>query len=91
MTFFAIEIQEVINFIASIEGFHTITNLMSFASLIKLFVASFMNFVAAIIWFTYWPGQIDMSNGWVWLDMSYAGYHFGRSFVEKQLLSATLD
>jgi hypothetical protein len=26
-------------FIASIEGFHTITNLMSFASLIKVFVA----------------------------------------------------
>lgn len=85
MTFFAIEIQEIATFILSIEGFQTITNLLNLSSLINLFVASIMNFVTAMIWFTYWPDQIDMGNGWIWLAMAYAGYHFGRWLAETHL------
>jgi hypothetical protein len=50
-----------------------------------------MNFVTAIIWFTYWPDQIDMRNGWIWLGMTYAGHHFGRQLAEIRLKGTFLD
>jgi len=85
ITFFVIELRETLGFIESIEGWHTITNLLNIGSMVDLVIASIMNFVTAMIWFTYWPDTIDMTNGWIWLGMAYGGYHFGRKFAEFRL------
>jgi hypothetical protein len=45
---------------------------------VDVLVNSIMNMVDAFIWFLYWPEQISMSNGWIWLFMAYAGYNLGR-------------
>lgn len=82
VTFCVIEAKEVVGFILSIEGWQTILDLLNLDTLISLFIASIMNMVDAFIWFKYWPDQIDMGNGWIWLGMAYGGYHFGRWLAE---------
>lgn len=43
--------------------------------LIRLFIESIMNFVAAIAWPVYWLQKAD--NPWIWFGVAYAGYWLG--------------
>tara|TARA_R110002072_G_scaffold1780_9_gene14778 strand:- start:66455 stop:66979 length:525 start_codon:yes stop_codon:yes gene_type:complete len=85
LTFSVIEVREVFGFIQRIEGWHTITDMLNWNSLKDLFIESIMNMVDAFIWFNYWPDNIEIGNGWVWLGMAYGGYHIGRWFAELRL------
>jgi hypothetical protein len=44
-----------------------------------------MNMVDAFIWFQFWPNEIEMRNGWVWLGVSYAGYYSGNRLSKYAL------
>jgi hypothetical protein len=78
ITFTVIEVREIVAFVASLDSFQALIDLLSINTLVDVLVNSIMNMVDAFIWFLYWPEQISMSNGWIWLFMAYAGYNLGR-------------
>lgn len=77
ITFFVIEILEVIDFLTAATDLDYFIEAISFSTLIAIFVESLKNMFTALTWFMYWPDIIDMGNGWVWLIMAYAGYQLG--------------
>ena len=54
---------------------------------VEIIKSQVMNMVDAFIWFQYWPNEISMSNGWIWLGISYAGYYGGNKLAEFLLKS----
>lgn len=77
ITFIAIEAGEIISFLASATGFQYFIDAISFSMLVAVFMESIRNMITALVWFTYWPDQINIGNGWIWLIMAYAGYRTG--------------
>ncbi|MGQ8365518.1 hypothetical protein [Glaciecola sp. 1036] len=85
LTFVCIEIGQVISFFKKLFSLN-LSELFSNVSiqlLVKFFIDAIMNLVDAFIWFIYWPKQIDMYNGWVWLGIAYAAYFVGARVAYK--------
>lgn len=85
ITFSYIEVLEVFNFVQALESWRQILDYLNFNTLVDVFIQSIKNMIAAFVWFTYWPKQIIMSNGWIWLGLAYGGYHVGRTVASWQL------
>ena len=86
ITFVVIEVKEIFGFITSFS-LATISDNFSLHQLISgivdIFVNGIMNLVSAFVWFQYWDEQIDMYNGWYWLEAAYLGYLSGTHLAKR--------
>jgi len=71
-TWIRIEWDDVFAFITSLDD---LVLRFDIGVLIRLFIESIMNFVAAIAWPVYWLRTAD--NPWIWFGVAYAGYWLG--------------
>lgn len=85
VTFFTIEAREIYQFFAKLFTFTwaQVFSSITIDMLVALLVNAVMNFVAAFVWFTYWPRLIEINNGWVWIMIAYMGYFLGAHFAQK--------
>lgn len=74
-TFLMIELQELIDFFANFPGISTLFDDGLVNLVVSLLVNQFTNFIAAIIWFTYWTdGGVTIA---IWMAVAYLGYLSG--------------
>ena len=86
ITYTYIEVIEVFQFIGKLADL-TIAKILSnlgFDILVAFIINSVMNLVSAFIRFIYWPQEIGMSNGWVWLVAAYLGYLAGGKIARER-------
>jgi hypothetical protein len=86
LTYAYIEILEVFQFIGKLVDL-TIAKILSnlgFDILIAFLINSIMNLVSAFIWFIFWPQEIGMSDGWIWLIAAYLGYLAGGKMARER-------
>ena len=87
ITFVYIELEQITMFLIQVTGIQDFIDLLTVNALISMFIDSIMNMVRAAIWFTYWPGIIEMANGAIWLLSSYIGYRLGAIFAQNYALN----
>lgn len=93
-TLIRLELVDVAIFLASLSDL--ILNL-DLSVIVRLFVESVMDFVAAITWPIYWLENSGSSRLWLWLIVAYGGYWSGLKVSERYLtgsdggVSATTD
>jgi hypothetical protein len=83
LTFIVIELTQVVNFLFSITGWHDITALFSFDTLIAMIIDSIKNMIQAAIWFSYWPGKFNTENFIVWILIAYISYRFAAKYAMR--------
>ena len=86
--------SEAIDLWGSLTAYGSLSGLLAALSVgffVDLFVEAMMNFVVAITWFMYWPDEIHMRNGWIWLGAAYVGYHVGMRIAQQYAPRATPD
>ncbi|MEM7019034.1 MAG: hypothetical protein AAF512_17040 [Pseudomonadota bacterium] len=78
ITFIVIEGKQIYTFLAAATGADYFLEKINLFTPILIIIDSIKNAIIAFLWFTYWPDQIVMVNGWVWLIVAYVGYQLGR-------------
>ncbi|TNE66494.1 MAG: hypothetical protein EP335_03445 [Alphaproteobacteria bacterium] len=76
-TYLYIEVKEVLQFIAGLANLADWLSKLGFDLLVQFFINSLMNFLKAILWFTYWPDEVGADNPFVWLLAAFVGYYVG--------------
>lgn len=84
-TFLAIEFGQIVDFFGKLFGlsWSQVFSSIGIDLLVNLFVEAIMNMVAAFTWFLYWPKQITMQNGWIWLIAAYIAFTLAAGLAEK--------
>lgn len=77
ITYVVIELGEIVDFFKNFTGIMDFIERISVSMIVDFIISSIMNFVAAMVWFTYWPDVLDIQSGWVWLGIAYFGYWLG--------------
>ncbi|MGB3724696.1 MAG: hypothetical protein WA981_02935 [Glaciecola sp.] len=92
VTFIYIEIGEIIGFIGTLLTFTWSQFLSSLTIdlLVNLIINAVMNLVDAFVWFNFWPKQITMTNGWIWLITAYAAYYIGSRLARYRPFTLSL-
>ena len=78
-TFFAIEISDFLSFAWNFPGFAKLLENGLISLVVNALVNQLMNFVSALIWFSYWSGA--ERNLLVWVAIAYLGYLLGISIA----------
>ena len=74
-TFLAIELKELTSLFTDFPGFATLMENGLLNLIVSLLVNQFTNFVAAMVWFTYWAeGGVSIA---IWIGAAYGGYLLG--------------
>lgn len=74
-TFAVIEIRDFAGFVSDFPGTAALFADGIFSFAVDAFVNQVQNFVSALVWFTWWPGQQDSLL--IWVLVAYAGYLVG--------------
>lgn len=80
-TFFVIEFFEVRDFLLNFPGFDALLAEGVVGLLVGLFVNQLLNFIEAIVWFTYW-GERGSHIG-IYILVAYLGYLAGASLARR--------
>lgn len=84
-TYIVIEAKEIFFFFLKLGSLQwsEILSGISIAMFVELLKNAIFNLVDAFLWFIYWPKQIYMLNGWLWLLAAYFGYLIGTRLGER--------
>lgn len=85
VTFIYIEFKQIFEFWIAATGLQYFIDFLTIGNIIGMFVDSILNMLKAIVWFSYWPREIEMDNPLFWLLMAYAGYKLGSSQAHKRV------
>lgn len=79
VTYAYIEISEIFKFISDVFtiGLVGMFSSLGIDTLIDFIVNSFVNLLTAILWFGYWPDEVNMREPLIWLLAAYIGYWYG--------------
>jgi hypothetical protein len=77
LTYILIEAVEIWQFLIGLVDLSNWTSRIGFDLVIQFIVNSFINLVAAFVWFNTLPEYIVIDNGFIWLGASYLGYLAG--------------
>ncbi len=78
-TFIAIEISDLVSFVWNFPGIDKLLEDGLINLIISTLINQLMNFISALIWFTYWPSA--ERNLLVWAAIAYLGYLLGISIA----------
>ena len=85
ITFFYIEAKELYGLALIYDQLPDLIMELDRDSVRDIIRSQVMNMVDGFVWFQYWPEQIEMDNGWIWLAFSYAGYTTGHNLATHLL------
>lgn len=77
ITYIFVESNEIIGFVMQYPSLAAMIDQISVGAIIKLLIDSIMNLIVAATWFLYWPKQMVMGSGLLWLLVAYLGYRLG--------------
>lgn len=94
LTFFIIEILQILNFWLNVSSWKDITDLLSISTIFSMLADFIVNMISAAIWFTYWPNKLQSSHFILWILVAYLCYRFGahsakRYFLTQKMLEDT--
>jgi len=91
LTYLLIEFDELAGFFSNFTGIIDFLRSVSVDMLIRLFIDSLLNFIAAITWPVHWLGRLRGPHLWVWLVAAYAGYWVGSTAALRTIRRRRAD
>lgn len=83
LTLLWIEAWEIIDFITGFDGFGTMAELFSVATVVNLLIETLVNTLTALVWPLYWLSSVE-GAAWFWILVAYAGYWSGSNLALRQ-------
>lgn len=89
-TFACIEVTEVAGFVQNFPGFAALfaDGILNF--IISVAVNQMLNLVSALVWMTWWPGQVMGAHPALWIAMAYGGYLCGLQLAQRDVTLQSL-
>ena len=84
ITWLHIELIEVFDFITTMTWPDSLGIGEVLGFIISVIIATIVNFIRAVIWFTYWPDVIEGVGAWLLLVGAYLGYQIGAKYGSQR-------
>ncbi len=83
-TYLVIEIQEIVDFVTAYSGFSGLLSNLGPSLLIRFFIESLKNFIAAFVWPATWLSTVPSKYIIIWLAAAWFGYQLGTQLALRQ-------